>query len=418
MNLINKMCILALLVAGAIFPASVQAVDSSPLLQISNTGKPAINLVSNLQVSFLARSRSLDYSIPSAYFLRDIAAARVSEGLVNRVIGVVQVGKPAASSLVDPIPVVEIQSRQEHGLEEIKLIDTGLVIAEYKSISASNTIILLIDLVNQVVHEIDLGCNSQYIERHSLNSAGLMYRCRVNNKNILTIISLRTFKILHRFEENKSYYAGERYLGRRLNGYAFFDQIGIAINGGTDKWVCSWQALEDPNLSCQRIKLTGKWMFGDINFNSRYILAHQRSNHKYETALLSLDCLRDWVLSCQLEPLLKLNKALNDVKSMLTVSWRTQNDQFLIWSCPLCGPYLAQSSLDQAAFKIIVDAKSLYSLKIPDLVVVAILYPVGNSTVAVLTRSGLPVTDRYIVFASASGEVESVKLVSKIWLPI
>ena len=53
MNLINKMCILALLVAGTISPASAQAVDSSPLLQISNAGGPAINLVSNLQVSFL-----------------------------------------------------------------------------------------------------------------------------------------------------------------------------------------------------------------------------------------------------------------------------------------------------------------------------------------------------------------------------
>ena len=125
MNLMNKMSALALLVAGAISPASARAVDSSPLLQISNAGGPAINLVSNLQVSFLARSRSLDYSIPSAYFLRDIAAPRVSEGLVNSVIGVVQVGKPAASSFADPIPVVEIQSRQEHGLEAIKLIDTG-----------------------------------------------------------------------------------------------------------------------------------------------------------------------------------------------------------------------------------------------------------------------------------------------------
>ena len=418
MNLINKMCVLALLVAGAISPTSAQAVDSSPLLQISNAGGPAINLVSNLQVSFLARSRSLDYSIPSAYFLRDIAAPRVSEGLVNRVIGVVQVGKPAASSLADPVPVMEIQSRQEHGLEAIKLIDTGLVIAEYKSISISNTIILLIDLVNQVVHEIDLGCNSQYIERHSLNSAGLMYRCRVNNKNILTIISLRTFKILHRFEENKSYYTGERYLGRQLDGYAFFDQIGIAMDGNTDKWVCSWQALEDPNLSCQRIKLIGKWTFGDINFNLRYILVQQRSEHKYAAALLSLDCLRNWMPSCQLEPLLKLNKTLNNVRSMLAVGWQTQNDQFLIWSCPLCSPYLAQSSVDQDSIKIMVDAKSLRRLKIPDFVVVASLYLVNDSMIAVLTRPGLPVTDRYIVFASASGEVASVKLVSKIWLPI
>ena len=225
MNLINKMCVLALLVAGAISPASPQTIDLPPLIQMSVAGGPAINLVSNLHVSFFARSRSLDYSTPSAYFLRDTVSPKATEGLVTKIIGVVQVGKSSAASLADPVPVVKIQARRELNLEGIRLIDTGWLIADYQSVPESNTVILLLDMVNQAAHEIDLGCNSQYIGRHSLNSAGLMYRCRVDNKNILTIISLRTFKILHRFEENESYYADERYLGRQLDGYAFFDQI-------------------------------------------------------------------------------------------------------------------------------------------------------------------------------------------------